>query len=122
MMTVVLGLSHFIAVVTADTLLHFEQLETSRQFSSTTYKVLLDLVESVVAEDPELYAALQFNLPGITEVEAAFSRRTAAWADTVGRGDRPEFVRRMRALKESFAARDPEFYRAYENLYRSTEG
>ncbi|GAI64600.1 unnamed protein product, partial [marine sediment metagenome] len=30
-----------------------------------TYKVLLTLVESVLSEDPELYASLQMNLPNI---------------------------------------------------------
>jgi len=122
MMTVILGLSHFIAIVTADTLLHFEHLETSRQISSTTYKVLLDLVESVVAEDPELYAALQLNMPDISRVEAIFARNTGEWGDIVSRQDRAEFVRRMSALKQQFEARDPEFHRAYENLYRSAEG
>jgi len=121
MMTVILGLSHFIAIVTADTLLDFAGLESSRGFSSTTYRVLLDLVESVVAEDPNLYAALQLNMPGITGVEDTFKRHTGEWAEIVRRGDRDEFVRRMSALKEQFEARDPEFHRAYDNLYRIAE-
>ena len=122
MMTVILGLSHFIAIVTADTLLDFAQLESSRSFSSTTYRVLLDLVESVVAEDPNLYAALQLNMPGITAVEDAFKRHTEEWAEVVRRGDRDEFVRRMSTLKEQFEAREPEFHRAYDNLYRIAKG
>jgi prephenate dehydrogenase len=121
MMSVILGLSHFIAIVTADTLLDFAGLENSRGFSSTTYRVLLDLVESVVAEDPNLYAALQLNMAGVTGVEDTFKRRTAEWAEIVSRGDRSEFVRRMSALKEQFEAREPEFHRAYDNLYRIAE-
>jgi prephenate dehydrogenase len=121
MMTVVLGLSHFIAIVTADTLLDFACLESSRSFSSTTYRVLLDLVESVVAEDPNLYAALQLNMPGITDIENAFGRHTGEWAEVVRQGDRDEFVRRMSAMKEQFEAREPGFHRAYDNLYRIAE-
>ena len=121
MMTVILGLSHFIAIVTADTLLDFAGLESSRSFSSTTYRVLLDLVESVVAEDPNLYAALQLNMPGITGVEDNFKRHAEEWAQIVRGGNRDEFVRRMSALKEQFKARDPEFHRAYDNLYRIAE-
>jgi len=118
MMTVILGLSHFIAIVTADCLLDFSELEQTRVAGSTTYKVLLDLVESVVAEDPALYAALQMNLPDIDAVEEQFCHRSQAWADIVRRRDYDEFTRRMQALKARFAERDPGFQHAYENLYR----
>lgn len=121
MMTVILGLSHFIAIVTADCLLDFPELEQTRAAGSTTYKVLLDLVESVVAEDPALYAALQMNLPDINAVEEQFCRQSQAWADIVRRRDYAEFTRRMQALKVRFAERDPDFQHAYENLYRAAD-
>ncbi len=52
MMTVILGLSHFIAIVSADTLLSFDNLKQMGTIGGSTYKVLLTLVESVLSEDP----------------------------------------------------------------------
>jgi prephenate dehydrogenase len=121
MMTVILGLSHFIAIVTADCLLDFKGLEKTRPVSSTTYKVLLDLVESVVAEDPSLYGTLQMNLPQLPELEALFCEKGAWWADVVKRRDFAGFTGRMQSLKEHFQERDPDFINAYDNLYRLTD-
>ena len=56
MMSVVLGLSHFIAIVAADTLVDIGKLQQFKAIGGSTYRVLSTLVESVVSEDPELYA------------------------------------------------------------------
>jgi len=72
MMTVILGLSHFIAIVSADTLLSIDKLRLMRAISGTTYKLLLALVESVISEEPEFYASLQMSLPNMTEIEELF--------------------------------------------------
>jgi len=53
MMTIILGLSHFIALVSADTLLSFDNLKQMKDIGGITYKVLLTLVESVISEDAE---------------------------------------------------------------------
>ncbi len=121
MMTVVLGLSHFIAIASADALLSFDKLKLMKDIGGTTYRVLLTLVESVISEDPELYAALQMSLPDIQQTEEQFLSRSKAWADLVKSQDRQEFVRRMSALKESLEKSDPDFGRAYQNMYRLLE-
>lgn len=118
MMAVILGLSHFIAIVSADTLLNFDKLKQMKTISGTTYRVLLTLVESVLSEDPELYASLQMNLTGITNTEQLFLESAKTWADTVRNKDRPEFVRRMNDLKDRLEKIDPDFGQAYENMYR----
>lgn len=118
MMTVVLGLSHFIAIVAADTLLGSTQLQQARAISSTTYRVLLTLVESVISEDPELYGTLQMSFPDMSQVEAAFLDRTQTWAKLVRDGNRTEFVKRMKDLKERFEKSDPDFRNAYREMYR----
>jgi prephenate dehydrogenase len=56
MMAVVLGLSHFISIVTADTLATMGNLPQMKAIGGSTYRVLTTLVESVISEDPELYA------------------------------------------------------------------
>ena len=121
MMTVVLGLAHFIAIVSADTLLSLENFAEMKKIGGTTFKVLYTLVESVISEDPELYASLQMSFPDITDVENLFQSKTKLWADIVKNGDKKEFVRRMTSLREKLEKTDPAFSHAYENMYRITE-
>jgi prephenate dehydrogenase len=122
MMSLILGLSHFIALVTADTLLGAGKLHPMDAAGSSTYKVLLTLVESVLSEDPDLYASIQMSLPRVTHYERQFGEKTAAWADLVARGDRAGFARRMRGLKNKLAKAAPDFETAYEKMYRLIEG
>jgi len=121
MMTVILGLSHFIAIVSADTLLSFDKLAGMKTIGGITYRVLLTLVESVLSEDPELYASLQMNLPNITEIEELFQKIGKAWGDLVKNRDRHEFVERMNALRNRLKEGNPDFGRAYENMYKLAE-
>ncbi len=121
-MAVVLGLSHFIALVSADTLLSFDRLKQMEAIGGVTYKVLLTLVESVISEDPELYASLQMSLPNMTEIEKLFQERGKIWADLVKNKDRQKFVDRMNALKSRFEKVNPDFGKAYENMYKIVEG
>ena len=122
MMSIVLGLSHFIALVAADTLLSSNKLKQLEAVGGTTYKVLLTLVESVVSEDPELYASLQMNLPNVTEIEKLFQIRAKEWTDLVKNKNRQEFIRRMRALRSRFEECAPDFGKAYRNMYKIVEG
>jgi len=122
MMTVILGLSHFIALVSADTLLNFDKLKQTEAIGGITYRVLLTLIESVVSEDPELYAALQMSLPNIAEIEELFRRRAKVWADLVKNRDRQKFVEKMNIIKSGFEKSAPDFGKAYENMYKLTEG
>ncbi|MFH1652081.1 MAG: prephenate dehydrogenase dimerization domain-containing protein, partial [Chloroflexota bacterium] len=121
MMTVILGLAHFIAIVSADTVLAAENPRNLEKISGVTYKVLLTLIESVLSEDPELYAALQMHLPGVGEVEKLFREKAGQWADIVGRQDRGAFIARMTALKKKLEKDNPDFGKAYENMYRIAE-
>jgi len=121
LMSIVLGLSHFIAIVSADTLLSAGNLKKTRAVGGITYKMLLTLVESVVSEDAGLYASLQMNLPGVKEVERLFQGKAKAWAELVASGDRRQFVQRMTALKSILEQDTPDFGKAYEDIYRIVE-
>jgi prephenate dehydrogenase len=121
MMAVILGLSHFIAIVSADALLSFGKLAQMKAISGSTYRFLLTLTESVISEDPELYASLQMNLPQLTEIEEFFQGIVKKWADMVKNKDRQEFVRKMSAIKDRMEKSDPDFGKAYENMYRIIE-
>ncbi len=122
MMSVILGLSHFIAIVSADTLMSLDRLKQMEAIGGSTYKVLLTLVGSVVAEDPEFYASLQMSLPGMAEVERLFQRSSKTWADLVKDKNRLEFVKRMNILKNRLEKEHPNFGKAYENMYKLVEG
>jgi len=120
-MTIILGLSHFIAIVSADTLLSSGLRETET-IGGITYRVLLTLVESVISEDPELYASLQMNLPNITEMEGLFQKKARVWADLVKNKDREKFIQQMKVLRNRLEKDNPDFGKAYENMYRIVEG
>ena len=122
MIAIILGLSHFIAIAAADTLLNFKRLKEMAAIAGPTYKVLLTLAESVLTEDPELYASLQMNLPRMTEIEGSFLKSSKTWADIVRNKDKQEFVQRMNALKEKMGQNDPDFGKAYQAMYKILEG
>jgi len=118
MMAVILGLSHFVAIVSADTLLSLDKFEMTRAISGTSFKVLLMLMESVISEDAEFYASLQMSLPKMTEIEELFQRSSKTWANIVQNKDRPEFIKRMNILKARFKEGNPDFGKAYDTMYR----
>ena len=118
MMAVVLGLSHFIAIVSADTLLGLGKLKTMGDIGGSTYKLLRTLAESVVSEDAEFYASLQMNLPGLPEMQELFQKNSATWANMVKNKDRSLFAEKMTALRNSLEKSDPDFHKAYENMYK----
>ena len=121
-MSVILGLSHFIAIVAADTLISSDEQKQAGETGGITYKVLLTLVESVISENPELYASLQMNLPNITEVEELFREKVEEWSELVKNKDRQEFMRRINILKNRFEKGNPDFGKAYENMYKLASG
>ena len=121
-MTVILGLAHFIAIVSADTLANLDRLSQMPQIGGITYKVLLSLVESVISEDPELYASLQMSLPNLPEIQELFQKSAKTCAALVKHKDKPEFARRMKALRSKLEQDNPDFGKAYDNMYRIAEG
>ncbi len=121
MMGVILGLSHFIAIASADTLLSLDKLKQMRDIGGSTFKMLLTLAESVISEEPEFYTSLQMNLPNIAEVEKLFQSRAKIWADLVENKDREKFAQRMNALKNRLSEIDPDFGKAYQKMYKLVE-
>jgi prephenate dehydrogenase len=122
MMAVILGLAHFIAIVSADTLLSIDKLQQMRAIGGSTFKLLLTLAEGVVSEESEFYTSLQMHLPHTAEIERLFQSRTKAWADLVENRDGEKFLQKMRALKERLSQVDPDFGKAYEDMHKLVEG
>jgi prephenate dehydrogenase len=117
LMSISLGLAHFIAIVTADALISLDKLTEMNSASGITYKALLTLVESVLSEDPSLYASIQLNLPELPEMEKLFGEKADEWAGLVADGRRQDFIDRMSRLKTTLEAANPDFGASYQKLY-----
>ena len=66
--------------------------------------------------------ALQMHLPKLDEIEALFQQNSKIWADIVKNKDGQEFIRRMTTLKDRLKKSDPDFRKAYENMYKLLRG
>lgn len=121
MAAVILGLSHFIAIVSADSLAGSGRLKEMGAIGSSSYKLLLTLVGSVISEDAELYASLQMSLPGMAKIEEQFHKNSKKWADLVKNKDGREFARQMNILRDKLEKGGLDFKKSYENMYKVLE-
>ena len=117
LMAIVLGLSHFIALVSGDTLISLERFKESVENSSITYRLLLTLVGSVLSDDAELYSSLQLALPDMDELEELFLEKAGEWAGVVRAGDKEELVGRIEGLKAAFE-QSADLKESYRKMYR----
>jgi prephenate dehydrogenase len=122
LMAVVLGLAHYIAIVSGDTLLNLDNLADMKLASGVTFRVLMTLVASVLNEDPSLYASIQTNLPDLPAIEAEFINKASQWAELVKQKDSPEFIRRMTELHNKLEQITSGDGKAYRDMYRIAEG
>ncbi len=120
LMAIILGLAHFISIVSASTLVDYGHLEEMESVQGITYRALVTLVESVLSEDPELYASLQMNLASLEGAQEIFIKNARMWTEIVKNKDRAAFVEKMRSLRNRFEANNPDFGRSYDNMYRLT--
>ncbi len=122
LMGMVLGLPHFIALVSADTLLSLNSLKQAGEVSGTSFRLLLTLAEAVLSEDPDFYSSLQMSLPDMAGIEETFLAKTELWLDLVRKHDGERFAQRMRDLREQLEREDPDFIAGYRKMYRMREG
>jgi prephenate dehydrogenase len=118
MMSLLLGLTHFIAIVTADSMSETGILQKAADIGGVTFNALLNIAGAVISEDPEFYASLQMNLPYLPEFTDLYSKKTQQWAEIVKNKDKAKFVAKMSALREHFAAEGIDLKAAYQNLYK----
>jgi len=121
LMSVILGLAHYIAIVSADALLSFPDFPRMQAVGGVTYRALLTLVESVLSEDPALYASLQMALPDMPATEGVFVEKAGQWADLVRGQQKEAFIERMSELRRRLEAQDPHFGAAYQKMYKMSE-
>jgi prephenate dehydrogenase len=121
LMSVVLGLTHFIGIVVCDTLVNIPNFVETRKVSGISYRMLLTLAEAIASEEGDFYTSLQMNLPKVDEVEGAFLKNLGEWLDLVRRKDRSAFANKLKHIKTKLMETDPDYSKSYEAMYKFLE-
>jgi prephenate dehydrogenase len=120
-MSIVLGLPHFLGLVTCETLLEQKDFPETKQVAGTTYRMLFTLAEATALETPDLYADLQMNLPELGKIEDLYVAKAQQWLNLIKQKNPQAIVDRMEQLKAKLLKVDPDFAESYEAMYRMLE-
>jgi prephenate dehydrogenase len=121
LMSIVLGLPHFLGLAACETLLEQEDFRETKQVAGTTYRMLFTLAEATALETPDLYANLQMKLPEMGKIEELYIVKAQEWLDLLKRKNPQAIVDRMEQLKAKLLKADPDFADSYEVMYRMLE-
>jgi prephenate dehydrogenase len=121
LMSVVLGLPHFVGLVVCDTVLEQADFTQTKKVAGTTYRMLLTLAEATALETPDLYASLQTVLPGLGKIEDLFIAKAQEWLDLIKKNDPKAIADKMDRLKTKLKKTDRDFAKSYEIMYKMLE-
>jgi len=121
LMSVVLGLPHFLGLVACDTLLEQADFPETKKVAGTTYRMLFTLAEATALETPDLYANLQTKLPELQKIEDQFIAKAQEWLDLIKKKDPAAIVKKMEQLKLKLKKTDSDFAKSYEIMYKMLE-
>ena len=121
LMSIVLGLPHFLGLVACETLLEQKNFPETKQVAGTTYRMLFTLAEATALETTDLYANLQMKLPGMKKIEDLFIAKAQEWLDLIKQEKPQAIVDRMEQLKAKLVKADADFAESYEVMYRMLE-
>jgi prephenate dehydrogenase len=121
LMSVVLGLPHFLGLVACETLLEQKNLAETKKVAGTTYRMLFTLAEATALETPDLYASVQTNLANLGEIEDLFMAKAQELLALIKSKDQKAIVERMEQLKKKLKENDSDFDKSYEVMYKMLE-
>ncbi len=121
LMSIVLGVPHFIGLVACDTLLDQNYFQETKDVAGTTYKMLLTLAEATALENPDLFATLQTNLPELESFEEIFIAKAKEWLSLVKRKDAKALMKNLESTKARLVKADSNYEKSYELMYRMLE-
>ncbi len=121
LMSVVLGLPHFLGLVACETLLEQKNLPETKKVAGTTYRMLFTLAEATALETPDLYAAVQTNLSGLGEIEDLFMAKAQELLTLIKNKDQKAIVEKMEQIKKKLTAADSDFAESYDVMYKMLE-
>ena len=121
LMTMVLGLPHFLGLAACETLVEQPDFPESKKVAGTTYRMLFTLAEATALETPDLYANLQTKLPAVQKIEEHFIKNAQEWLNLVKKKDSEAIVKRMEQLRVKLKVSDSDFAKSYEVMYKMLE-
>ena len=121
LMSVVLGLPHFLGLVACDTLLEQADYPETKDVAGTTYRMLLTLAEATALENPELFSSLQFSLPEMEKIESLFIEKAREWLQLIKQKDPEAIAAKMNRLKSKLMKASRDYERSYEIMYKMLE-
>jgi len=121
LMSIILGLPHFLGLAACETLLEQKDFPETKQVAGTTYRMLFTLAEATALETPDLYANLQMELPEMGKIEDLFIAKAREWLDLIKQKNPQAIADKMEQLKSKLVKADPDFAESYEVMYRMLE-
>ena len=121
LMSVVLGLPHFIGLVVCDTLLEQISYPDTKDVAGTTYRMLFTLAEATAMENPELFSSLQYSLPGMDTLESLFIEKAKEWLSLIKSKNPEAIAAKMGSLKSKLMQTSRDYERSYEIMYKMLE-
>jgi len=121
LMSVVLGLPHFLGLVVCDTLLDYGNFLETKRVAGASYRMLLMLAEAVASEENRFYANLQMMLPEVEKIEGLFWEKSREWLDVVRRRDKLAFADKMELVKRRLRKVNPDYAKSYDVMHRLLE-
>ena len=105
MMTIVQAVRHF-AAVALGYFMSQEGLDLGKslEFASPIYRLELDIIGRLFAQDPALYADIMLATPERREAIGRMARTCGELAEVVARGDRPGLIERFERTKQFFGS------------------
>ncbi len=121
LMSVVLGLPHFLGLVACDTLLEQANYPETKNVAGTTYRMLFTLAEATALENPELFSNLQFTLPGMEKIENLFIEKACKWLSLIKQKDTEAIAVKMDILKSKLMKTSRDYEKSYKIMYKMLE-
>ncbi|MCW4006872.1 MAG: prephenate dehydrogenase/arogenate dehydrogenase family protein [Candidatus Bathyarchaeota archaeon] len=121
LMSMVLGLPHFLGLVACETLLEQPAFSETKQVAGTTYRMLFTLAEATAMETPDVYASLQTKLPELSALEDQFIAKAQAWLDILKQKNPKAITEHIEQIKAKLLQTDPEFAKSYQTMYKMLE-
>jgi len=121
LMSVVLGLPHFLGLVACGTLLEQANYPETKDVAGTTYRMLFTLAEATALENPELFSSLQFSLPEMEKIESLFIEKAHEWLVLIKQKDPKAIAAKMEGLKSKLMKTSRDYERSYEIMYKMLE-
>jgi prephenate dehydrogenase len=118
LMSIILGLPHFIGLIACETLLEQKDFVESKKLAGTTYRMLFTLAEATAQETPDLYANVQTKLSDLGKMEELFIQNAQSMLDLMKNKDTNGIMTRMERLRTKLAKVDSDYSKSYETMYK----